>query len=56
MRRPILSAIALSVAGIVSIAALPLFAQTGGSSSEGKLLQSKAAFGDWRPTSRERAG
>jgi glucose/arabinose dehydrogenase len=48
MRRLILSAIALSVARIVSIAALPLFAQTGGSSSEGKLLQGKAAFGDWR--------
>jgi glucose/arabinose dehydrogenase len=52
MRRPILSAIALSVAGIVSIAALPLFAQTDGKLLEGKLLEGKllegkAAFGDW---------
>ena len=47
MRRLILSAIALSVAATVSIAPLPLFAQTG-NSPEGKLLQGKAAFGDWR--------
>ena len=37
------SAIALSVAGIVSLADLPLFAQPGGALPEGK-----AAFGDWR--------
>ena len=43
MRRSILSAVALSVAGIASIAAPALFAQT-----EGKLLDGKAAFGDWR--------
>jgi len=51
MRHPINSAIALSVAGIVSLAALPLFAQPGGA-----LLEGKAAFGDWRADSREHAG
>jgi hypothetical protein len=37
------TAIAASVAGLVSLAVTPLFAQTG----EG-LLEGKAAFGDWR--------
>ncbi|MFY9837240.1 MAG: sorbosone dehydrogenase family protein, partial [Xanthobacteraceae bacterium] len=48
MRRLIYSVIALSVAATVSIAALPLFAQTGGNSPGGKLLRGNAAFGDWR--------
>jgi len=43
MRRPILSAIAINAAGVVSFAVLPLFAQ-----SDGGLLEGKAAFGDWR--------
>jgi len=43
MRRPILRAVALSIAAIASIAAMPLLAQT-----DGGLLRGKAAFGDWR--------
>ena len=48
MRRPIRAdianvIIATSVAGIVSLAGVPLFAQTGAD-----LLQGTAAFGDWR--------
>ena len=43
MRRPILRAVALSIAAIASIAAIPLLAQT-----DGGLLRGKAAFGDWR--------
>ncbi len=43
MRRPIDAIIATSVAAIVSLAVIPLFAQTGAG-----LLEGKAAFGDWR--------
>jgi hypothetical protein len=51
MRRSILAVIALSVAGIASIAAPALFAQT-----EGKLLEGNAAFGDWRNDKPGRGG
>jgi glucose/arabinose dehydrogenase len=43
MRLPICAVIATCVAGIVSLAVIPLFAQTGPT-----LLQGTAAFGDWR--------
>jgi glucose/arabinose dehydrogenase len=42
MRRPFSAIIAISVAAIASLAAVPLLAQTGGS-----LLEGAAAFGDW---------
>ena len=42
MRRPISAIIAISVAAIASLTALPLLAQTSGS-----LFQGTAAFGDW---------
>ncbi len=43
MRRLILAVVASSVAGIVTLAGIPLFAQTGAG-----LTQGPAAFGDWR--------
>ncbi len=41
MRRPFSAIIAISVAAISSLTAIPLLAQTGG------LLEGTAAFGDW---------
>jgi glucose/arabinose dehydrogenase len=43
MHRPIQTIIAASVAGIVSLAAIPLLAQTGSG-----LIEGTAAFSDWR--------